>query len=282
MQEIPELRMPAFARRTNMAEARSERWRPPLFAPAASKLSRLKAAARRFFDLQAGSAWRDLREILPALHGVVLDVGCGAQPFRPLLRHPAAIYRGIDTDNAKEHFGYEMPDTAYFSGEVWPAEDASADAVLCTETLEHVFEARAFLAQAARCLKGGGALVLTVPFAARWHFIPYDYWRFTPSSLKMLLEAAGFGSVRVYARGNACTVACYKSMALILLLLMPQTAPGYAVPLLRLLGLAFLPAFVLLAAIANLSLRGRGGDDCLGYTVIAARSPGSREPDAEA
>ena len=282
MQESPELRMPAFARRANMAERRSESWRPPLFTPATSNLSRLKAVARRFFDLQAGSAWRDLRSILPALQGVVLDVGCGAQPFRPLISHPQSTYRGIDTDNAKAHFGYEMPDTAYFSGEVWPSADASADAVLCTETLEHVFETRSFLAQAARCLKDGGALVLTVPFAARWHFIPYDYWRFTPASLKKLLEATGFADVRVYARGNACTVACYKCMALVLLLLMPQTAPGYAVPLLRLLGLALLPAFLVLAAIANLSLRGRGGDDCLGYTVVAARRRRSEESDPAA
>jgi hypothetical protein len=34
----------------------------------------------------------------------------------------------------------------------------------------------------------------------------------------------------------------------------------------------FLPLFVLLALIANLSLRGRGGDDCLGYTVFAVRT----------
>ena len=70
----------------------------------------------------------------------------------------------------------------------------------------------------------GERLLLTIPFAARWHFIPYDYWRFTPSSLNHLLTAAGFHSVRVYARGNACTVACYKVMTLLLLLLMPQTA----------------------------------------------------------
>jgi hypothetical protein len=30
--------------------------------------------------------------------------------------------------------------------------------------------------------------------------------------------------------------------------------------------------FTLLAVVANLSLRGRGGDDCLGYTVFAIRA----------
>jgi hypothetical protein len=40
----------------------------------------------------------------------------------------------------------------------------------------------------------------------------------------------------------------------------------------RAVGLAFSPVFLLLAAIANVSVQGRGGDDCLGYTVLARRS----------
>ncbi len=170
------------------------------------------------------------------------------------------------------HFGYEMPNTTYFSGDVWPVADSSVNVVLCTETLEHVLETRRFLSEAARCLAPSGLLLVTIPFAARWHFIPYDYWRFTPSSLSHLLTATGFHSVRVYARGNALTVACYKAMTLLLLLLMPQIASRAAGMLLRLVGLAFLPLFLLLALVANLSLRGSGGDDCLGYTVFAIRN----------
>jgi SAM-dependent methyltransferase len=259
-----------FRRRTNMVDASSESWRPQLFTATTTRLSQLLAAVRRFFDIQAGSAWRDLSAVLPLLQGTVLDVGCGAQPFRSLI-NPHARYLGIDTDAAKAHFGYEMPNTTYFSGDVWPVADASVDVVLCTETLEHVLETRRFLAEASRCLAPGGTLLLTVPFAARWHFIPYDYWRFTPSSLNHLLMATGFHSVRVYARGNAYTVACYKVMTLLLLLLMPQTVSKVSGLLLRLVGLVFLPLFVLLAVAANISLLGRGGDDCLGYTLFAVR-----------
>jgi SAM-dependent methyltransferase len=267
----PEQGLPVFKGRRNMVAASSESWRPQLFGETTTPLSQLLAAARRFFDIQAGSAWRDLHAVLPSLQGTVLDVGCGAQPFRSLV-NLHATYQGIDTDEAKAHFGYEMPDTTYFSGDTWPVAAASANVVLCTETLEHVLETRRFLAEAARCLAPDGTLLLTVPFAARWHFIPYDYWRFTPSSLNHLLTAAGFHSVRVYARGNACTVACYKIMTLLLLLLMPQTASKFSRLLLRLAGLVFLPLFIVLAVVANLSLHSRGGDDCLGYTVFAVRS----------
>jgi SAM-dependent methyltransferase len=263
--------LPAFRGRRNMVEATSESWRPQLFRETTTGVSRFLAAARRFFDVQAGSAWSDLRAVLPSVSGTVLDVGCGAQPFRSLV-NLHATYQGIDTDEAKAHFGYEMPNTTYFSGDIWPVATASVDVVLCTETLEHVYDTRRFLAEAARCLAPGGTLLLTVPFAARWHFVPYDYWRFTPSSLNQLLTAAGFHNVGVYSRGNACTVACYKLMTLLLMLLMPQIASRISSLLLRLAGLIFLPLFVLLAAVANLSLRGRGGDDCLGYTVFAVRS----------
>jgi hypothetical protein len=61
-------------------------------------------------------------------------------------------------------------------------------------------------------------------------------------------------------------------MTLFLLLLMPQVASRAAGLLLRLVGLVFLPLFVLVALIANLSLLGSGGDDCLGYTVFAIRA----------
>ena len=75
---------------------------------------------------------------------------------------------------------------------------------------EHVPEPTAFLEHAFRALRPGGTVIITTPFAARWHYIPHDYWRFTPSSLRLLLERAGFEDVVVYGRGNESTVACYK------------------------------------------------------------------------
>src|SRR4051794_13112335 len=70
---------PAWLGRPNLVERREEAWQPPAFTR-----SRL-AAVRRFLDLQAGSIWNDLATLLPPQRGVVLDVGCGAQPYRSLL-----------------------------------------------------------------------------------------------------------------------------------------------------------------------------------------------------
>jgi SAM-dependent methyltransferase len=258
-------------RRHNLAQRREEAWRPPLLAAPNGWGSLWRETLRRFFDLQAGSIWNDLTVLLAAAEGRVLDVGCGAQPYRRLLP-PSVEYQGMDIATAPTEFGYQTPDTIYYSGSTWPVADSSVELVLCTETLEHVFDYGRFLSEAGRCLRPGGRLLATVPFAARWHFVPNDFWRFTPSCLQRLLVAAGFEDVAVYARGNALTVACYKVMALLLPLLLPQ-APGRWQGLSRqLLGLLFSPLLLLSAVLGNLSLRGAGGDDCLGYTILARRS----------
>jgi SAM-dependent methyltransferase len=228
------------------------------------------AVVRRYFDVQAGTIWKDLAGPLAEASGKLVDVGCGGQPYRSLLP-PGVIYVGVDIAEAKSRFGYESPDTVYFDGASWPDEAREADIILCTETLEHVREPAMFLAEAFKCLRPGGRLLLTVPFAARWHFVPHDYWRFTPSALKQLLEAAGFDEIEVLARGNAMTVACYKSMALFLPLISPQNASALKASLLRAAGALGSPLFLLLAVAANLSLRVDGRDDCLGYTVLALR-----------
>ncbi len=254
--------------RENLALRTSERWQPPAFRPPRTRWDRLLAAGRRLLDLQAASVWRDLKLELASAHGDVLDVGAGAQPYRPLLPS-GARYRAIDVAVAGEAFGYDLPDTEYFEGDRWPADDASIDVVLATETLEHVPDPSVFLAEARRVLRPGGRIILTVPFAARWHYIPHDYWRFTPSSLLNLLASASFGDVVVHARGNEITVACYKLMALILPALLP---PDGGVTPARIGAILMLPLLALLALVAHMSMRDDGGVDCLGWTVTATAS----------
>lgn len=254
--------------RTNFVGRREEKWQPPAFVRVNGLLSRLSAAARRFLDLQAGSMWNDLSVILPRCQGTVIDVGCGAQPYRPLLAKEVR-YIGIDRSDAKDRFKYEIPDTIYYDSDQWPIQDGEADVILCTETLEHVLEYDAFLAEATRCIKGGGALVLTVPFAARWHYIPYDYFRYTPSALNALLTKAGLRNVRVYPRGNAVTVAVYKVLALMSPLLARKTGSMPCDLALRLGALLCAPFMIALGVIAKITYCFDGGDDCLGYTVLA-------------
>jgi SAM-dependent methyltransferase len=249
----------------------AERWRPLNFELLDSRRARLMAVVRRFFDLQAGSGWRDLSPVLSQAGGTVADVGCGAQPYRGLLPE-AARYIGIDTADALENFGYGIEGVRAIGADgAWPLHDGEADVVLATETLEHVPDPPGFLAEAYRTLAPGGKLIITVPFAARWHYIPHDYWRFTPSSLRMLVERAGFEQIVVNGRGNETTVACYKVLALLLPLVLPQDDDGKSRP--SPLGLLLLPLILPLAIVANRSLRAPAGDDCLGFTAFAIKPP---------
>jgi SAM-dependent methyltransferase len=262
-------------RRNFATLTKADRWRPPPFGSARTPRERAKATVRRWFDLQAASIWTDLVHLLSGARGDVLDVGAGAQPYRGLFPD-GTRYRAIDVELAGA-FGYDQPDTEYFTGTAWPVESASVDLVFATETLEHVPEPALFLAEARRVLRTDGTLLLTVPFSARWHYIPHDYWRFTPSSLRLLLESAGFQNVGVYARGNAVTVACAKTMALFL----PMLYPADHERIRRLRAPVLLVPMAILAAIGHLSLRGNGGDDCLGWTVTAdAAAPSPPNPAA--
>jgi ubiquinone/menaquinone biosynthesis C-methylase UbiE len=56
-----------------------------------------------------------------------------------------------------------------------PEPDASFDAVLCTEVLEHLPDPVLALRELARLLKPTGTLIITAPFCSLTHFAPYHY-----------------------------------------------------------------------------------------------------------
>jgi len=260
--------------RRNLIDEKGETFRPPIFKPNISFRNWLENSLRLFLDLQAQSLWKDLSKALPKVQGSLLDVGCGAQIYRILL--PANVtYLGLDTDNAKQHFGYEVPDTVYCNSNHWPVEDQSFDWILCTEVLEHIPEVSPFLERLSMALRPNGHLLLTVPFAARWHFIPHDYWRFTPSGLNQILQNAGFEDIHIHARGNPLSVACYKLMALPLMLLFNADNSLFQKMIKQAFGLALSPMLLLAATVAKLTLSLDFGDDCLGYTVSAIRKNNS-------
>jgi SAM-dependent methyltransferase len=257
--------------REDLSRRNREGFRPPPHERAQTGIARIRAGMRRFADLQFGSIWHDLAALLPRVRGTLVDVGSGAQPFRDLI-HADVRYIAVDIADAETQFGYRTPDTRYFDGSVLPVADKASDAVLCTETLEHVPDTVPFVRELARILAPGGQLILTVPFAARWHFVPHDYWRFTPAALTKLLCAADFQDVRIYARGGALTVAAYKVLGYVLLLLAGHGHHGIAAMVWRLVGICLLPIAVMAVLLGNLGLRFPGSaEDTLGYTVLARK-----------
>jgi SAM-dependent methyltransferase len=80
------------------------------------------------------------------------------------------------------------------------------DIVICEQVLEHVVDPIAAVKTLHRLCTPGGCVLVSTPFMYRLHAAPGDYWRFTPTGLSILLEAAGFRIERLRSWGNAAAV----------------------------------------------------------------------------
>jgi SAM-dependent methyltransferase len=128
----------------------------------------------------------------------ILDAGAGEAPYRELFAH--ADYVTCDWENSP-HPGARRADIVAPLDSL-PVKDASFEGVLTTQVLEHVSRPADVLAELHRVLVPGGRIWLTVPFVGELHEEPHDFYRYTPYSLRSLLEAAGFTDVRVDPLGG--------------------------------------------------------------------------------
>jgi SAM-dependent methyltransferase len=232
-----------------------------------SSTGRLIFSLRLAADLMVASVVRYLKSWLSIQNGSVLDVGCGAQPYRHLL--PAGChYQGLDWEGSQDHFAYHSPNTIYYDGDKFPFDDGQFDALFATEVIEHVWDYQYFLNECRRVLKPGGAAFFSIPFAARYHYIPNDYWRFTPATLKKILTEAGFASIIIRTRGTDFTVAAYKLVSITYRWLQGKIYQ-------RILGILSLPFVAISLLVGQVTMRWSIGsqDDCLGYVVTAKANP---------
>jgi SAM-dependent methyltransferase len=224
-------------------------------------------AWRSLFDVKLASIFVSIRDILPSVRGDVLEVGCGNQPYRFLFRH--ASYRAIDHTRARAFVPSPRPDVTYYEGDTFPVCDESQDFVFHSEVLEHVENPDRFLAECHRVLRPGGRLLFTVPLNYRFHYIPYDYFRYTPSGLHLVLTRTGFRNISVVAQGTDVTTACHKILSIFFRLLREDVAMPWRV-LRGLMTIAVLPFLAIVHLVGLFSLLGAGSpNDPLGYLVVA-------------
>ncbi len=171
----------------------------------------------------------------------ILDVGAGDSPYKLLFSH--VHYKSTDFAVTKYH-AFSGIDYICPANDI-PVQDSSFDAVLCTEVLEHVPEPDLVLKEFHRVLKSGGHIFVTTPFMHPLHEEPYDFYRYTPYSLKKLVESAGFEIIFITPRGGWIVSIASTLRRYIL-------KPTLNLKVLSLYTLIFLPIFVLPKLIVHL------------------------------
>ena len=111
--------------------------------------------------------WTRAIAALPFATGRVLDLGCAFGFATRLLRRRG--YEAVGVDSSPQYIARARRTdsrTTYLVADAThvPLPDASFDAVLLLDVLEHLPDERGALAEAARLLVPGGTLVLSVPY----------------------------------------------------------------------------------------------------------------------
>lgn len=119
-----------------------------------------------------------------------LDYGCSEMPYWDLFGAGVEMV-GADLP------GNPVADVEISADGSVPLEDASFDAILSTQVLEHVEDPVAYLAECRRLLRPDGSLLLTTHGIMLYHPDPVDYWRWTWAGLERIVEEAGFEVVRL-------------------------------------------------------------------------------------
>ena len=134
----------------------------------------------------------------------LIDVGSGDSPYRDVIDH--TCYVGVDRCPRGDEALLVTGDATSL-----PVASGSADAVLCTEVIEHVADERALAAELTRIAGPGGTLLLSSPFVHGLHEQPYDFRRLTSIGLVTTLEQAGW-QVDTFASVGGALVVCVDGL----------------------------------------------------------------------
>jgi SAM-dependent methyltransferase len=127
--------------------------------------------------------------------GTVLDIGGSTKSgYHELMKGAQKIV----TVNIDPHYGCDL---VFDIQKPFPLESASFDAVTSLNVFEHIFGFHNAFAESSRVLKTGGKLVCAVPFMHQIHGSPDDFFRYTESALRKLLETNGFKEEKIVPLG---------------------------------------------------------------------------------
>lgn len=241
-----------------------ENYKPKAHTPPDSFFNTIRFYIRLILDLQVISVYRHIKSFLRKTNGNLMDLGCGESPYRFLVNEKSNIYFGIDIADA-EKFDYDRKDITHFDGKNIPFDDNYFDNMMCTEVLEHVDDYQTLVNEVYRVLKPGGSAIFTIPWSARYHYIPYDYFRYTPSTLQKIFSK--FKYLKIIPRGTDVTAISSKLIVLYFRNVFPIEIWRY---IFTPLWLLITPLLLLAIIFGQISLVTKFGSDLdpIGYTIL--------------
>jgi len=130
--------------------------------------------------------------------GKTLDIGAGnVKRYSHFFNSTDYITLDPNPDN--------QPDVIA-TAEKLPFEDTQFDSIVCTAVLGDIFNLQTALQEFNRVLKPGGKILIADHLMLVLHDEPYDYWRFTPYSLKKIFKQNNFKKIEFFRRGGYHTM----------------------------------------------------------------------------
>jgi 2-polyprenyl-3-methyl-5-hydroxy-6-metoxy-1,4-benzoquinol methylase len=171
---------------------------------------------------------KDLIEIVPKMHGAILDVGCGAgATMMYLLDQGVAEATGVELseDACEAAWGRNlMVIPADVQKEDLPFAVESFDFILFADILEHLYDPWAVLKKFSAYLKDDGTVLLSIPNVKHYRtlrkLLLYDEWSYQPAGVLdythirfftrkeavKLVESAGLNIILLKYRTNRNTL----------------------------------------------------------------------------
>lgn len=167
----------------------------------------------------------------------VLDIGAGASDYR--MYFTSAEYKTCDTDSGQIKHDFQNLEQIT---------NQKFDIILLIEVLEHVKETDSFLGNVLSLLEKSGEIWISLPFNARYHPCPNDYYRWTIEGIQEVVMRNNLQMLSIESRGNTLTTCAQK----LLWFVYSHRFVDKFFPLSILLSIGILPSLYIIAHLSEL------------------------------